>query len=92
MTERKDWIFQEEQDKERGGRTAQWPHQGPPNLQQYLLNTSQFCLSDFLFVKTREGAESLVRVNVVRTKAAQRKARPGTEEARGPRSAPLPRS
>ena len=44
----------------------------------------------FSLVKTREGAESLVRVNVVRTKAAQRKARPGTEEVRGPRSAPHP--
>ena len=40
--------------------------------------------------KTREGAKSLVRVNVVRTKAAQKKARPGTEEVRGPRSAPHP--
>ena len=36
-------------------------------------------------VKSREGAESLVRINVVRTEAAQRQARPGTEEARGPR-------
>ena len=41
-------------------------------------------------MKTREGAKSLVRVNVVRTKAAQKKARPGTEEVRGPRSAPHP--
>jgi len=43
-------------------------------------------------VKTREGAESLVGVNVVRTDAAQRKARPGTEEARGPTPAPTPPS
>ena len=37
-------------------------------------------------MKSREGAESLVRINVVRTEAAQRKARPGTEEARGPKT------